>query len=113
MIDLIHCHCKQHDLSGLIPKLKTCMKVMLFSLSFCFSATCVLNVSCVARQKAMDEKIPGNIMLDFIYLFNRRRKLEEVAKYEMLMEHKNVVKFYRAWEEDRMLYIQMELCELR
>ena len=39
--------------------------------------------------------------------------MEEVAKYEMLMEHKNVVKFYRAWEEDRILYIQMELCELR
>ncbi|KAK7098663.1 membrane-associated tyrosine- and threonine-specific cdc2-inhibitory kinase-like [Littorina saxatilis] len=42
---------------------------------------------------------------------DRRRKLEEVAKYEMLPEHRNLVKFYCAWEEEGKLYIQMELCQ--
>jgi len=31
----------------------------------------------------------------------RQRKLEEVSKHELLPEHPNCVKFYRAWDETR------------
>lgn len=43
---------------------------------------------------------------------DRKRKLEEVAKYETLPPHPNCVHFYRAWEERQFLYIQTELCKL-
>lgn len=43
---------------------------------------------------------------------DRRRKLDEVAKYEMLPTHPNLVAFYRAWEEQQRLYIQIELCAM-
>lgn len=43
---------------------------------------------------------------------DRKRKLEEVAKYEKLPPHSNLVKFYRAWEEQQQLYIQIELCAM-
>jgi membrane-associated tyrosine/threonine-specific cdc2-inhibitory kinase len=43
---------------------------------------------------------------------DRVRKLEEVAKHEELPEHRNFVKFYRAWEERQRLYIQIELCQM-
>jgi len=43
---------------------------------------------------------------------DRVRKLEEVAKHEELPDHRNFVKFYRAWEERQRLYIQIELCQM-
>ncbi|KAK7500375.1 hypothetical protein BaRGS_00008282 [Batillaria attramentaria] len=43
---------------------------------------------------------------------DRKRKLEEVAKYEKLPPHSNLVKFYQAWEEQQRLYIQIELCSM-
>ncbi|KAL3842302.1 hypothetical protein ACJMK2_020332 [Sinanodonta woodiana] len=42
---------------------------------------------------------------------DRRRKLEEVAKYEKLPCHTNCVRLYRAWEEKMLLYMQLELCK--
>jgi len=42
---------------------------------------------------------------------DREKKLQEVAKHEHLPEHPNLVKFYKAWEEEQRLYIQIELCE--
>ena len=42
---------------------------------------------------------------------DRQAKLQEVAKHEHLPEHPNLVKFYKAWEEQQRLYIQIELCE--
>ncbi|XP_067938018.1 membrane-associated tyrosine- and threonine-specific cdc2-inhibitory kinase-like isoform X2 [Watersipora subatra] len=42
---------------------------------------------------------------------DRKRKLEEVSKHELLPEHPHCVKFYRAWEERQHLYIQTELCD--
>ncbi|CAG0897692.1 unnamed protein product, partial [Darwinula stevensoni] len=41
---------------------------------------------------------------------DRRRKLEEVQRYERLPSHPNCVRFYCAWEERWRLYIQTELC---
>ena len=53
------------------------------------------------------------MILFFIYVKLRIRKLEEVAKHEELPPHPNFVKFYRAWEEKQRLYIQTELCQMR
>lgn len=41
---------------------------------------------------------------------DRQRKLEEVRKHERVGEHPNCLRFVRAWEEKRMLYLQTELC---
>ncbi|KAM8961365.1 membrane-associated tyrosine- and threonine-specific cdc2-inhibitory kinase [Pelodytes ibericus] len=41
---------------------------------------------------------------------DRQRKLQEVGKHERVGEHPNCVRFVRAWEEKRLLYLQMELC---
>eukprot|EP00061_Rhincodon_typus_P003902 g21253.t1 len=42
---------------------------------------------------------------------DRARKLAEAHKHESLGPHANLVRFVRAWEERRRLYIQTELCE--
>lgn len=42
---------------------------------------------------------------------DRRLKLQEVAKHELLPPHPHCVRFIKAWEEDCRLYIQTELCE--
>uniref|UniRef100_UPI00398F47D4 membrane-associated tyrosine- and threonine-specific cdc2-inhibitory kinase n=1 Tax=Pristiophorus japonicus TaxID=55135 RepID=UPI00398F47D4 len=42
---------------------------------------------------------------------DRSRKLEEAQKHERLGAHGNLVRFVRAWEERRQLYIQTELCD--
>ncbi|XP_012940021.1 membrane-associated tyrosine- and threonine-specific cdc2-inhibitory kinase [Aplysia californica] len=44
--------------------------------------------------------------------FDRKRKLEEVAKHETLPPNRNCIGFVRAWEENGHLYIQTELCDL-
>jgi membrane-associated tyrosine/threonine-specific cdc2-inhibitory kinase len=41
----------------------------------------------------------------------RERCLHEVAAVTNLPAHENVVKYYRAWQEDRCFFAQMELCE--
>ncbi|GFG39437.1 hypothetical protein Cfor_08386 [Coptotermes formosanus] len=41
---------------------------------------------------------------------DRRLKLEEVRKHELIPKHENCVQFIGAWEEDDYLYIQLELC---
>ncbi|XP_021927368.1 membrane-associated tyrosine- and threonine-specific cdc2-inhibitory kinase isoform X2 [Zootermopsis nevadensis] len=42
---------------------------------------------------------------------DRRLKLEEVRKHELIPKHDNCVQFIGAWEEDDYLYIQLELCK--
>lgn len=44
---------------------------------------------------------------------DRRRKLREVQKHELLPKHPNLISFVRAWEEFGFLYIQTELCQCR
>ena len=51
-----------------------------------------------------------DFVMMFEFLFCRKTSLEEVKKYEMLPPHENLVKFYRAWEENQILYMQLELC---
>ncbi|CAL4062723.1 unnamed protein product, partial [Meganyctiphanes norvegica] len=41
---------------------------------------------------------------------DRRRRVAEVAKHEKLPKHKNIVWFYRAWEERQHLYLLTEVC---
>ncbi|XP_059152744.1 membrane-associated tyrosine- and threonine-specific cdc2-inhibitory kinase-like [Physella acuta] len=44
--------------------------------------------------------------------YDRKRKMEEVAKHESLLPHPNCIRFYKAWEERGHLYIQTELCKM-
>ncbi|GIY36266.1 membrane-associated tyrosine- and threonine-specific cdc2-inhibitory kinase [Caerostris darwini] len=41
---------------------------------------------------------------------DRHRRLREVQKLEQLPIHPNCVRFYGAWEQNRVLYIKTELC---
>lgn len=41
---------------------------------------------------------------------DRREKLQEVQKHELLPPHPNLIHFVKAWEERGRLYIQTELC---
>ncbi|KAE8578578.1 hypothetical protein XENTR_v10023652 [Xenopus tropicalis] len=41
---------------------------------------------------------------------DRQRKLQEVRKHERVGVHPNCLRFVRAWEEKRLLYLQTELC---
>ena len=41
----------------------------------------------------------------------RTRALQEVEAYAELGDHECVVKHYMAWEEDGILFLQMEWCE--
>lgn len=42
---------------------------------------------------------------------NRQKRLEEVKRYEQFSTHTHCVRFYKAWEEDDRLFVQMELCK--
>jgi serine/threonine protein kinase len=42
----------------------------------------------------------------------RRLLLREVHNSNILGEHQNLVTYYRAWQDQRSLYLQLELCEL-
>ncbi|CRK92485.1 CLUMA_CG006049, isoform A [Clunio marinus] len=41
---------------------------------------------------------------------HRRERLEEVKRCEQFSSNENCVKFYNAWEQDDLLYMQIELC---
>ncbi|XP_037033115.1 membrane-associated tyrosine- and threonine-specific cdc2-inhibitory kinase [Bradysia coprophila] len=43
--------------------------------------------------------------------FYRERSLDEVRNFELFSENANCVTFYKAWEQNGYLYIQLELCE--
>lgn len=42
---------------------------------------------------------------------DRSLKVQEVFKHQKLPHHPNLVEFVNAWEEEKRLYIQIELCE--
>ncbi|KRX91600.1 Membrane-associated tyrosine- and threonine-specific cdc2-inhibitory kinase, partial [Trichinella pseudospiralis] len=58
------------------------------------------------EQYAVKRSIEG-----FRNSLDRRLKLDEVEKHEMLPPHPNFVQFVRGWEECGSLYIQTELCD--
>jgi len=41
---------------------------------------------------------------------DRREKLQEVQKHELIPPHPNLIHFVKAWEERGRLYIQTEMC---
>lgn len=40
---------------------------------------------------------------------DRKAKVEEVWKHELIPSHENIIGLYSAWEQDEHVYIQMEL----
>lgn len=40
----------------------------------------------------------------------RKERMEEVRRYEEFSDNNNCVTFYKAWEQDDSLYMQIELC---
>ncbi|KRZ07647.1 Membrane-associated tyrosine- and threonine-specific cdc2-inhibitory kinase wee-1.3, partial [Trichinella zimbabwensis] len=58
------------------------------------------------EQYAVKRTIEG-----FRNSLDRRLKLDEVEKHQMLPPHPNFVQFVRGWEECGSLYIQTELCD--
>ncbi|KAJ6647292.1 Membrane-associated tyrosine- and threonine-specific cdc2-inhibitory kinase [Pseudolycoriella hygida] len=43
--------------------------------------------------------------------FYRERSLDEVRNFEIFSDNKNCVTFYKAWEQNGYLYMQLELCQ--
>lgn len=41
---------------------------------------------------------------------HRRERLEEVKRYEQFSSNEHCVKYYKAWEQDDLLFMQIELC---
>lgn len=41
---------------------------------------------------------------------HRRERLEEVRRYEQFSDNEHCVTLYKAWEQDDLLYMQIELC---
>lgn len=41
---------------------------------------------------------------------HRKERLEEVRRYRQFSNNEHCIKFYKAWEQDDLLYIQIELC---
>lgn len=41
---------------------------------------------------------------------HRRERLEEVKRYEQFSNNLNCVKLFKAWEQDDLLFMQIELC---
>lgn len=41
---------------------------------------------------------------------HRKERLEEVKRYQQFSNSGHCIKFYKAWEQDDLLYIQVELC---
>ncbi|KAB7494757.1 Membrane-associated tyrosine- and threonine-specific cdc2-inhibitory kinase [Armadillidium nasatum] len=42
---------------------------------------------------------------------DRTRRIQEVKNHEQLTPHVNIIKFYRAWEENNQLYLLTEVCK--
>jgi membrane-associated tyrosine- and threonine-specific cdc2-inhibitory kinase len=42
---------------------------------------------------------------------HRRESLEEVRRYEEFSNNQHCIRLYKAWEQDDLLYIQIELCK--
>jgi len=42
---------------------------------------------------------------------DRKFKIREVKNHHFLSQHPNIVTLHKAWEEDRFLYMQLELCK--
>lgn len=42
---------------------------------------------------------------------SRQEKIEEVRRYEQFSEHENCITLHNAWEQNDLLYMQLELCK--
>lgn len=42
---------------------------------------------------------------------SRQEKIEEVRRYEQFSEHDNCITLHKAWEQNNLLYMQLELCK--
>lgn len=42
---------------------------------------------------------------------SRQEKLEEVKRYEQFSQHDNCITLHKAWEQNDLLYMQLELCK--
>lgn len=42
---------------------------------------------------------------------HRRERLEEVRRYEQFSDNEHCVTLYKAWEQDDLLFMQIELCQ--
>ncbi len=82
----------------------------------CFSIESVLGFGTfgkVFKVKSRDSKYYAvKKSFDEIHSDNRIFILEEVVKLKQLPEHPNIIKFFKAWEEQNHLYIQIELCQM-
>jgi membrane-associated tyrosine/threonine-specific cdc2-inhibitory kinase len=66
----------------------------------------------LARSKASGVKYcVKRVVAQFRTASERDRYVHEVEAVTFLPPHENVVKYYRAWQEDRHFYAQTELCE--
>lgn len=41
----------------------------------------------------------------------RQERIEEVRRYEQFSEHENCITLHKAWEQNDLLYMQLELCK--
>lgn len=41
----------------------------------------------------------------------RQERIEEVRRYEQFSEHENCITLHKAWEQNDLLYMQLELCQ--
>ena len=42
---------------------------------------------------------------------SRQERIEEVRRYEQFSEHDNCITLHKAWEQNDLLYMQLELCK--
>ncbi|KAL5266744.1 hypothetical protein ACHWQZ_G003950 [Mnemiopsis leidyi] len=77
----------------------------------CFQTTKILGEGSFGRVYKCKDKADGKEYAVKVSEKYNSLAVEEVKKHEALSEHPNCVKFYKAWEEGRSLFIQMELCD--
>lgn len=64
------------------------------------------------KSKASDTRYcVKKIIAKFKNQSERTRYIHEVEAVTFLPAHPNVVKYFRAWQENQQFYCQMELCE--